>query len=105
MAFTSSTRTEAFIVYAERVGKNLDQIQATYSDGRTLLVVKSGGRKYDRLAVYHDDGNGCTRKGYFFCRVGSGVVPKAVADSSLLAAVVHIAHPEAASSTGPVVVS
>ena len=75
---TSSDRTTSYIIKAVRAGAKGDKILATYADGTEVMVVKSGGAKYDRLAVY-----GCeeaveigedwySKKGYYFCRLGPG---------------------------------
>lgn len=68
---TSSDRTPSYIIKAIRVGDKKDKILATYADGSTVMVVKSGGSKYDRLAVYGtEETTGTGKKGYYFCRLG-----------------------------------
>jgi len=69
---TSSDRTPSYIVKAVRAGAKKDKILATYADGSTVMVVKSGGSKYDRLAVYglEETTAGKGKKGYYFCRLG-----------------------------------
>jgi len=73
---TSSDRTPSYIIKAVRAGAKKDKILATYADGSTVLVVKSGGSKYDRLAIYGlcsrcpEWITGTGKKGYYFCRLG-----------------------------------
>jgi hypothetical protein len=68
---TSSDRTPSYITHAVRAGAKKDKILATYADGSTVLVVNSGGSKYDRLAVYGtEETTGTGKKGYYFCRLG-----------------------------------
>lgn len=69
---TSSDRTASYIVRAVRAGANNEKILATYADGSVVLVVQSGGNKYDRLAVYGTEEATIGKKGYYFCRVGPG---------------------------------
>jgi hypothetical protein len=74
---TSSDRTASYITKAVRAGANGDKILATYADGTEVLVVKSGGSKYDRLAVYGSVDAAAPKKGYYFCRLGAGKKVKA----------------------------
>lgn len=75
---TSSDRTTSYIVKAVRTGAKNDKILATYADGTEVMVVKSGGNKYDRLAVYGQaeaveiGKDWYSKKGYYFCRLGPG---------------------------------
>ena len=74
---TSTTVTASRIISAIRAGTKLDKILATYDDGTQVMIVKSGGNKYDRLAVYfRATAYNPENIGYYFCRVGFGVKVK-----------------------------